>query len=122
MEDDDEKIIELANLPAEVVADPEQFAAVVLDLGPNQEIVDEVFPALGVNPHDDSKLWFWNALRQEFVESSLAGTYRHKSWPEGVVLVDLGNDDPSWELGEWRDEEGDLPAGYYARDGEVIFR
>lgn len=68
MEDDDEKIIELANLPAEVVADPEQFAAVVLDLGPNLEIVDEVFPALGVQ------------------------------------------------------QEGDLPAGYYARDGEVIFR
>lgn len=122
MDDDDEKVIELANLPAEVVADPEQFAAVMLDLGPTLEIVGEVFPALGVYRHDDSKLWIWNGLRGEFLESALAGTYRHKSWPDGIVLVDLDHYEPSWELAEWRDEAGDQPAGYYAREGEVIFR
>lgn len=120
-DDDDEKIIELANLPAEVVANAEQFTAVVLDLGPNLEIVGEVFPALGVRRRD-TRLWFWSPLRERFEESSLSGIYDHPSWPEGVVLVDLDHYEPSWELAEWRDETGDQPAGYYARDGEVIFR
>ena len=58
----------------------------------------------------------WKATPQ------IQGPWAHQSWKERreVLFVSGG----AWAVARWAqaDEAGSSPAGYYARDGEVIFR